>query len=226
VDELYRTDAQAVGAIMFILYNTKSFTPDDRFVRLVMQKLPPGEKLRMPNGWFDLPLRPPGPDGQPPEITLPWMYVDEHFDLFEPRLTAQIKTTKAPWILWATAWLFKKRGIFETKVELFTPDVLDLLAANLASDKIRWNASAAVRLFLILGPRSEATLLAATHAPDSQERYFAKATLDALKGDHRAFGYLGSKVNLNETPWLKPGVAEPEWLGDAISDYRDRDVYP
>jgi hypothetical protein len=226
VDELYRTDAQGADAIMFILYNTRSFKPDDRFIRLIMRKLSPGEKQRMPNGWFDLPLGPVGPGNKPTEITRPWEYVDAHFDLFEPLLTNQISTTKDPWILWATAWLFKTHRVWETKVDLFTPEVLEVAAANLVNDDIGWNASAAVRLFLILGARSEPTLLRATRSSDSQARYFAKATLDALKGERRAFGYLGSKVNLSETPLPGRGVAEPEWLGDLIAYYRDRDVYP
>jgi hypothetical protein len=225
VDELYRTDPQGVGAIMFILYNTKSFTPDDRFIRLVMQKLPAGEKRRMPNGWFDLPLTPPGPDGLPSEITERWRYVDAHFEIFEPLLTAQIRTTKDSWLLWATAWLFKKRGIFETKVDLFTPEVLELAAANLADDGVRWNASATIRLFLILGDRSVPTLRHATRSSDSQTRYFALATLDALKGERQAFGYLSSKVDLLQAVFGRD-VAEPEWLVEPTASYMNRKAYP
>jgi hypothetical protein len=225
VDELYRTDPQGVGAIMFILYNTKSFTPDERFIRLVMQYLSPGSSRRMPKGWFDLPLDPPDPTGKRREITGPWEYIDAHFDVFEPLLTAQISTTKDSWFLWATAWLFKKRGIFETKVELFTPEVLGVAAANLAGDEVPWNASGAIRLFLILGERTEPTLRAALRSSDSQARYFSKATLDALKGEHRAFGYLGSKVNLSETVF-GPRVLEPEWMSELVLEYMDRDAYP
>jgi hypothetical protein len=226
VDELYRTDPQGVSSILFILFNTKSFTPDERFIRLMMQRLPPHQSHDVNYaGTCDLPLSPRGPDGKRSEIVDRWEYVDAHFDLFEPVLTAQISTTKDSWMLWATAWLYKKRGIFETKVDLFTPDVLAVAAANLANDQVPWNASGAIRLFLIMGERSVPALRAATRASDAQARYFAKATLDALKGEQRAFGYLGSKVNLSET-LFGPRVMEPEWMGELVMGYMDRDAYP
>lgn len=223
VDELYRTDAQGRGAIMFILYNTKSFTPDDRFLRLVMQQLPADQKAEAHSCGCDLPLT-FRDDNELNEIVSRWKYVDEHFDLFEPLLTAQISTTKDSWMLWATAWLYKKRGILETKVDLFTP-VLGVAAANLANDKVSWNAAGAVRLFIMLGERSVPTLQAATRSRDSQSRYFAKATLDALKGEHRAFGYLGSKVDLSETLFGEQ-VVEPDWMPELVEKYIDQDAYP
>lgn len=225
VDELYRTDAQGQAAILFILYNTKSFTPDERFLRLVMQQLPADQKAAAHGSGCDLPIT-VRDDGELNEIVSRWEYVDAHFDLFEPLLTAQISTTKDSWMLWATAWLFKKRGIFETKMDLFTtPEVLGVAAANLARDNVNWNASGAIRLFLILGERSVPALRTATRSSDSQTKYLAKATLDALKGERRAFGYLGSKVNLSET-LFGPGVVEPEWMYEVVSEYLDRDVYP
>lgn len=225
VDELYRTDPQGAASIMFILFNTKSFTPDDRFKRLVMQQRPVRESRGIPTERFDVPLTQHGPDGDGSKITGRWKYIDTHFDIFEPLLTAQIGTTKDSWILWATAWLFKQRGTFETKVDLFTPEVLDVAATNLANDEVRWNGSASIRFFLIMGERSVPTLRRAAESTDSQTRYFARATLDALKGNRQAFGYLASQINLNETLFGRY-VMDPPWMFGLADQYIGREAYP
>lgn len=224
VDELYRTDEQGRGALMFILYNTKSFTPDDRFLQLVMRILPADQKNVSRRCGCDLPIT-VRDDGHLDQIVGRWQYVDTHFEQFEPLLTPLISTTKDSWMLWAIAWMYKKHGIFESKADLFTREVLGVATANLANDNVSWNAAAAVRLFLIFGDKSVPLLQAATRSRDAQARYFAKATLDALKGEHRAFGYLGSKVDLSETV-VGDKVIEPEWMGDLVADYMDKDTYP
>lgn len=224
VDELYRADEQGRLALMFILYNTKSFTPDDRFLQLVMRILPADQKLASHGCGCDLPVT-FREDGNADQVVGRWEYVDLHFDQFEPLLTPLISTTKDSWMLWAIAWMYKKHGIFESKAALFTPEVLNVAAANLANDKTAWNAAAAIRLFLILGDKSVPTLQAATKARDSQARYFAKATLDALKGEHRAFGFLGANVDLSETLFGEK-VIEPEWMPDLVMEYMDKETYP
>jgi hypothetical protein len=40
LDELYRTDPQGRDVILHILFNTGSFTPDERFLRFVVMRLP------------------------------------------------------------------------------------------------------------------------------------------------------------------------------------------
>src|SRR6266513_628949 len=92
--------------------------------------------------------------------------------------------------LWATAWLAKKRGIFDQYAPLFTPAVLTEVAKNLKDDQQRYNASQAVRLFLLVGDQSLPTLREATKSSDNQTASLARATIDALSGKRNAFGFL------------------------------------
>lgn len=225
VDELYRTDAQGATAIMYLLFNTRSFKPDERFINTVMASLGRSSRAYIGGGIaYDLPPREAG------QARGTWEYVDAHFDTFEPLLTQQIGTTSDPWILWAIAWEFKSRNILEQKIDLFTLEVMKKAAANLVNDNIGWNASQTVRLFLVLGDRTVPILKEAAQSPDSQARNFARATLDALKGNRRAFGYLNSKVDLTQGLLTLPGAKDyqtPEWLSDETEPYLFNDrPYP
>lgn len=229
VDELYRTDPQGAKAIMFLLLNTRSFKPDERFINTVMTNL--GRSARSYVGSRMLFDRPPPSSGA---IQTIWEYVDAHFDVFEPLLTQQVSITSDPWILWAIAWEFKSRGTLEQKIDLYTPEVMKKAAASLADDDVSYNASQAIRLFLILGDRSAPILKEAAKSHDTQARSFALATLDALKGNHRAFGYLNANVDLTHPLVSLPGAkdyrrttSEPEWLRDETERYRYSDKpYP
>ena len=206
VDELYKTDWQGRDAIFHILISTPSFVPDDRFIRFFAATLPEREN-----------------DGAA------WEFVNNHFDQFDPLLKEQVsKMSNRPhemYSLWATAWLAKKRGIFDQYAPLFTPAVLTEVAKNLKDDQERYNASQAVRLFLLLGDHSLPTLREATKSSDNQTASLARATIDALNGKRKAFGFLASKTSLDFTPFgPRPNI--PDWLEGALQPYLERDTYP
>lgn len=227
VDELYRTDSQGAEAIMFLLFNTHSFKPDERFINTVLANLGRNDRFYVARAMgFDR------PSGGLEFIQTTWEYVDAHFDVFEPLLTQQISTTDDPWILWAMAWEFKSRGTLKQKIDLYTPEVMKRAAASLADDKIGYNASQAIRLFLILGDRSAPILKEAAKSRDAQAKSFALATLDALKGNRHAFGYLNTRVSLVDKLLSLPGAqdtyaekGEPDWLPDESERYREKS-YP
>jgi len=127
--------------------------------------------------------------------------------------------------LWATAWLAKKRGIFDQYAPLFTPAVLTEVAKNLKDDQQRYNASQAVRLFLLVGDQSLPTLREATKSSDNQTASLARATIDALGGKRNAFGFLVSKLSLDFTPF-GPRPVIPDWLEGAQQPYLERATYP
>jgi hypothetical protein len=127
--------------------------------------------------------------------------------------------------LWAIAWVAKKRGSLDQYSALFTPTVLVKAAAHLKGDNNPYNASQAVRLFLLLGNQSLPTLHQVATSADAQARNLAKATIDALDGKREAFGYLCSKVYLPRTPF-GPEVEEPAWLPDVLAQYLNRESYP
>ncbi len=218
VDELYRTDAQGASAIMFLLLNVRSFKPDERFLNAVVSGLAENDRYSVPGRFLcDYPSAEPG------RIGSTWAYVDAHFDIFEPRLTQLIGTTGDPWILWAIAWEYKSRKMLEQKIALFTPEVMRKAAANLADDNVGYNASQTVRLFLLLGDRTVPILKEAAQSSDAQARNVARATLDALKGSHRAFGYLNAHLNIVYQLLGLPGAQRPAeyppWLNDETEPY-------
>jgi hypothetical protein len=210
LDELYKTDAQGRDTIIHILLTMDSFIPDDRFLRFFVARLSEKDTF-----WWD--------DHEN------WTYINNHFDVFDSLLREQVpKIGKRPndmYVTWAIAWLAKKRGIFGQYSSLFTPAVLAKVAENLRGDDSRYNASQAVRLFLLFGDQSLPTLRVAVNSSDTQGKRLARATIDALAGKRVAFGYLASKLYLERTPF-GPEVDEPDWLSVQVEKYLERENYP
>jgi hypothetical protein len=206
VDELYKTDWQGRDVIFQILLGTSSFVPDERFIRFFASTLPEREN-----------------DGEA------WQFINNHFDQFDPLLKEQVRKmsnrSHDMYTVWATAWLAKKRGVFDQYAPLFTPSVLNEVAKNLKDDTESYNASQGIRLFLLLGDQSLPTLREATKSSDNQTASLARATIDALSGKRKAFGFLASKTLLDFTPF-GPRPETPDWLSDATEPYRERDTYP
>ncbi len=210
VAELYKTDAQGRDVILHVLYDTKSFVPDERFLRFLMARLPEKDTF-LSNDEEN------------------WKYINDHFDRFDRLLKDQIaKMDGKPndlYVVWAIAWLAKKRGILEEYAPLYTSNILAKVAINLKNDERDFNAGQAVRLFLLLGDQSLPSLREAMKSPDKQCKSLARATIDGLSGKRQAFGYLNSKVYLTSTPF-GPKATEPDWLDNATEPYLDRETYP
>jgi hypothetical protein len=96
---------------------------------------------------------------------------------------------------------------------------------SLKKDEVRWNASRAVRLCLLLGDQSIPVLREVVGGKDPQAAMFARATIDALGGKRKAFGYLVSKVDVTQV-LFGPGVDEPEWVSEAAEPYVSDDDRP
>jgi hypothetical protein len=206
IDELYKTDWQGRGSIFHLLVNTASFVPDDRFRRFMVSSLPDRE-----NQAED------------------WEFISKHFKEFDPLLKEQVnKMNHQPhemYVRWAIAWLAKKQGVFEQYAPLYTPSVLKETAQNLKNDNERFNASQAVRLFLLLGNQSLPTLHEGVKSSDKQAATLARATIDALGGSRKAFVFLALKTFL-EMAAFGPQTHSPDWLLDASQPYVNRDTYP
>ncbi len=213
--ELYRTDRQGRDAILHVLFNTESFQPDERFIRFVFARMSEGNQYVKSDMIFKDPLDRLAWSGAPWEA---WRYIEEHFELFDPYLKEEIGRTESPFVLWAAAWLAKHRGILADYGPLFTPEVLRRATVHLRKDQIRFNASRAVRLFLLLGDQSIPALREVSGDADPQAAMFARATVDALGGKRKAFGYLVSKLDLSQV-LFGPAVEEPEWLSEAAEPY-------
>jgi hypothetical protein len=154
-----------------------------------------------------------------------WRYVDEHFELFAPFVKEEIGKSESPFVLWAAAWLARRRGIMAEWGPLFTPEVMRRAMAGLKKDEVRFNASRAIRLCLLLGDQSIPVLREYIGKADPQAAGFARATIDALGGKRKAFGYLFSKVDLTQV-LFGPPVVEPEWLSDAAEPYFENEDRP
>lgn len=199
VEEFYKTDEQGRHEILRLLTPMHSFAPDDRFARFVATKM-------VENDTDDV----------------DWKFVHDHFDAFEPLLADAIaKSRNRPhdmYFLWSTAWVMKKRGVLDRYSSVFTSAVLTAAATHLRADNEYSNAGWAVRLFLLLGDRSLDVLRKVAHSDDAQARSLASATIDALGGSRKAFGYLQARVELSRTPF-GPEVSDPPWLAQAAAPY-------
>lgn len=237
LEELYRTDRQGRDALLTILFQTPGLESEQRFERLVVARLSEEDRYV---GNFD--LDPDAVEPAPGDLKLAifstahrefraahhdaWIYIDAHFEAFEPLLAAGIGASKSMWMLWGTAWMFKKYGVLAAHPALFTPAVLDLAAVNLREDEVSYNASLAARLFLLLGDQSLPVLRQAADAHDGQERNLARALIDALKGSRRGFGYLCARVGLVNTP-VDSAASFPPWIEQAGEPYWHNDkLYP
>jgi hypothetical protein len=227
--ELYRTnDPQERDALLVVLFQTESFDPDERFARFVVQRLRE-EDTRVSNVFVGLPESEESPDLI--SLTggahhLAWVFIDRHYGLFEPLLKAEVGETADIWELWAIAWLFKKHNVLSANASLFTSDVLGRAAAALKNDEIRYNGSQAMRLFLMLPKQSTSVVREVSNSSDPQQRYLARAFLDALHGSKNAVGYLNAKLKLYIGLLPDSDKPEPEWLDQVTEPYLDKDSYP
>jgi hypothetical protein len=219
LEELYRTDdPQARDALLTVLFETETFEPDERFARFVVQRLRE-EDSRVPIMSF-------GTFGPHHDA---WYFIDRRYGLFEPLLNAEIGQTSSVWELWAIAFMFKRHNVLSANAHLYTDEVLGLAAAALKTDNVRFNASEAVRLFLMLPKQSTPIVRAVSNSSDPQQRYLARALLDALRGSKNAVGYLNSKLSLYAGPtgegqsWDRP---KPDWLDQGTEPYLEKDTYP
>lgn len=215
LEELYKTDWQGRNAILGILNETKSFVPDERFIRFVLDTL--SDKNRHAEFQYKRLME------------ADCHFISDHFAAFEGRMKEQVShTTTHPndmLKLWVITWLAKKHGVFEQYAPLITPSVLSAAAANLKDDKVAYNASEAVRFFLLLGDRSLPTLEQVAKSSDRQAANLAKATIGALHGERSAFGFLVTRVDISESAF-GPEVADPPWIRDAMEPYFRRETYP
>ena len=229
LEELYRTnDAQARDALLSVLVFTDNYNPDERFARLLLQRLHTGD----PKLYIGLPADAP-PDamakftrngGDPV-----WVFIDAHYAFFEPLLKSEISSPDSGMFeLWAIAWLMKKRGVLAENNELFTEDVLRRAGAHLKDDSADYNASQAARLFLIFPKKSLPVLAELTESTDIQQRSLARALIDAIsKGSRDAFGFICTTCTLSYVLFGE-GVPEPEWVSDLVAKNveTNRQTYP
>lgn len=215
VQEVYETDWQGRDSIIAILNKTNSFSPDDRFVTFLLASL--NHKNR--NSEF-LHQQIMNADCE---------FISDHFQLFDVRLKEIVgKTGSAPddmLRLWIVVWLAKKHGVYDQYAPLITSSVLSRAAANLKDDKVAHNASEAVRFFLLIGDDGLPTLEQVAKSSDRQAANLARATIGALRGDRKAFGFLATRVDISETAF-GPEVDTPNWVEAAMQPYFRRETYP
>jgi hypothetical protein len=122
--------------------------------------------------------------------------------------------------------MFKKHNVLSANASLFTSDVLGRAAAALKNDEIRYNASQAMRLFLMLPKQSTPVVREVSNSSDRQQRCLTQAFLDALRGSKNAVGYLNAKLKLYGGLLPDSDKPEPPWLDQVTEPYLNKDSYP
>lgn len=206
LDELYKTDWQGRESLMRILLYTESFKPDDRFIHFIC-----GSLLERFTDRED------------------WKLIDDRYAEFEPGFRQVLSRTGDPphgmFVLWCITWLAKKHGLLGEYLPLYSSALLQKAAANLKDDETTYNASQAVRFFLIIGDKGVPTLRETGRSSNAQAASLARALIDALGGSRNAFGFLGSKTGLETTPF-GPSAPTPPWHGELVWKNMDKETYP
>jgi hypothetical protein len=73
---------------------------------------------------------------------------------------------------------------------------------------------------LLLGEAAVPALREVMGSKNRQAAMLAKATIDAIAGKRKAFGYLVSELDLTQPLFGRPGD-EPEWVAEAAAPYVD-----
>jgi hypothetical protein len=225
LQELYLTDPQGRDALLLVLFNTESFVPDDRFRRLVIERLI-NEDTEVGNGDIEdftggLPIAQYRGKGLSAHWTA-WNYIDRHFSEFEPLVQELISKSNSMFAVWGSAWLLAKHHELNKNLSLFSQTVLERIAENLKNDNIPYNAGQAVRVFLLLGRTGIPTLQNCARSSDNQMASLSRALIDAiLYGKHEAFGYMNAEVDINEAP-TSDELKVPPWLDDITATYVDK----
>ncbi len=212
LDELYRTDRQGREAILHALMDTKSFQPDARFCRTLVSRLNEEDNL-VPNRDLRLYVH-----------WLAWRHIDKHYELYKPLLLENLQTTNDMWCIWATVSLLHKHSELTGIIPSFSPHVWDTAANSLRSDRIVGNAGQAVRFYLIIGKTSLPYLQPLTKSSEAQTRNFASATIDAMGGSRRAYGYLGTQIAIDRDIF-PGGTGSPEWMYDEVQKWSGGERY-
>jgi hypothetical protein len=205
-DELYRTDRQGRDVILFALMEAKSFQPDARFCRTLVSRLNDedhyvkNQDVLLWTHWHA------------------WKYIDQHYDLFRALVLENLQTSNDMWCIWGTICLLQKHGELTAEVSKFSPHVWETVAKSLRSDDVEGNAGQAIRFYLIIGKPSLPHLEPLAKSDEEQTRDFAAATIDAMKGSRRAYGYLASQVMIDRDVF-KREVGPPDWLSDEVGKW-------
>jgi hypothetical protein len=213
LEEVYRTDRQARDAIMSALFDVRGFDPDPKFCRLVVSRLSEqdnyvkGGDLGVAVHWKA------------------WAFVNRHYGKFKPLLLENLHKTKDMWYIWATIYLLHYRGEIEKELPNLPANVWEMAGKSLGGDKVDWNASQAVRTYLIIGRPSLRYLEALKDSRDAQTRDYVLATIDAIGGSKRAYGYLGSQLALSRD-LFEMDEREPEWMADEVDKWDPENPLP
>ncbi|MDB6138898.1 MAG: hypothetical protein JWO94_1970 [Verrucomicrobiaceae bacterium] len=210
LDELYKTDRQGRDAILVILFQTRGFVGDARFRQLVMTRVTEDERyvhnadLMLSAHWWA------------------WKFIHAHYDQFKPMIVENLLRTNDMMCAWASVWLLSAHHDLTEVLPEFGDHLWGLAERSLMDDHIYYNAGQAVRFYLIIGRPSEPHLRAAKASSDAQTRDLATATLDAMNGSHKAYGYLGAQVAI-EMDLLNSArqLPSPDWLGHEIGEFKD-----
>lgn len=208
LDELYKTDRQGRDVIMTTLFATRGFHPDARFCQMMMARVNEEER-HVPN--WTLGVR---------AHWACWDFVHSHYETLKPYVLANLEKTDNMLCVWSSVWLLSMHHDLDAEVPKFSERVWDLAERNLANDEQSYNAGQAVRFYLIIGKLALPRLETAKKSKDAQTRALSAATIDAMGGSRRAYGYLGSEVHLLHSPvGTVMSKNEPEWMFEEVQKW-------
>jgi hypothetical protein len=204
LDELYRTDRQGRDVILYALMKTKRFSPDARVCRLMVSRLNEEDNF-VANSDLHLRLH-----------WKTWTYIDARYQQFRTLIRDNLQTTDNMWTVWTTLYLLQKKGELEAIVPQLSPHVWQVIGKAMRSDDEDFNAGQAVRVCLMIGKPSLPYLREIAKSKDPQARELAQATINAMGGSRKAYGFLGATVCVDRN-LFEESTGSPEWMHEEVS---------
>jgi hypothetical protein len=173
--ELYGTkDWQARESCLVLLCRSKSFQPDEKFMRMVLARI---------HAW-----------GRPehfccePGGDVAAVYLVNQVAKYPDLIAGEIRESfsakdNSLWVQYVIIRALAKARLIDRYADRFSPAYLKSLASNLQDDSITCSAMVATGAFLFLGKIGMPVLKDVPHASDLQGREYASSILTCLSGD-------------------------------------------
>ena len=158
-------DWQGQEAVLRILCEANSFIPDERFARLVLERLHDQREL-----------------GLRPHHSTHYdfiMYLQLHTERFAELLASQVSSDSL-FVQWVATHILSEANLLDQYRDRYTQEVIARVVTNLSNDDVSYNSAFAVRICLVLGKQCLPALQRALADGDSQSKRLASLLVEVI----------------------------------------------
>lgn len=156
---------QGQEAVLRILCEVSSFVPDEKFARLMLERLHDQREL-----------------GLRPHHSTHYdfiMYLQLHAERFAELLASQISSDSL-FVQWVATHILSEANLLDQYRDRYTQEVIARVVSNLSNDDVSYNGAFAVRICLVLGEQCLPVLQKALADGDSQSKRLASLLVEVI----------------------------------------------